>query len=278
LISDLNPGEENSIPSGFVEFNNTLYFTASTEETGRELFQYKKALSAIITTTEILCHGEPMGSIELNISGGEAPYIVEWADGEEGSFREGLYAGEYIYTLTDASGGIISETITLTHPPLLETDVIVVNATGSQSNGAIDLILDGGTPPYTVFWPTLGLMTEDVEGVAGGTYPLQITDANGCNTPWFVFVDTETGIDNLENSNLHIYPNPAQRTLSVKILGEKSNLEKIELADVAGRALKFYYPQNQSNFTLDLPAELKGIYFLKGHTDVGIWTKRIVVE
>lgn len=56
------------------------------------------------------------GSIQLNISGGTAPYTYAWGDGNASASRYGLSAGPYSVTVTDANGCSLALTIILTQP------------------------------------------------------------------------------------------------------------------------------------------------------------------
>jgi hypothetical protein len=54
-------------------------------------------------------------------------------------------------------------------------DLVACGAT----NGSIDLTVAGGTPPYGYSW-TNGATTQDLTGLAAGTYTVTVTDAHGC--------------------------------------------------------------------------------------------------
>jgi len=63
---------------------------------------------AVITTNEVItasaCSGINDGAVDLNISGGAAPYAVQWAHGPTTSSIGQLAAGTYDVTITDGNG------------------------------------------------------------------------------------------------------------------------------------------------------------------------------
>ena len=92
-------------------------------------------------------------------------------------------AGTYELTVTDANGceASIDGGVEITEPETISLDlsgVADVRCNG-ESNGSIDLIVSGGTAPYTYSWSD-GSTTEDLNEVPAGTYSVTVTDANGC--------------------------------------------------------------------------------------------------
>ncbi len=138
--------------------------------------------SSISASQNINCHAGTDGSIGLTVSGGTTPYSYSWSNGATTKDLSGLTAGTYTVNITDANGCTSQQTLTLNQPlnPLSGTASVTSNISCfSGNNGSIDLTVNGGTPPYAYLWNT-GSPSEDLSGLAAGTYTVTVTDANGC--------------------------------------------------------------------------------------------------
>ncbi len=100
----------------------------------------------------------------------------------------------YVVTATDTNGctGTNNITITLISPILITPTITNVSCDGG-SNGAIGLVISGGTTPYTYNWGG-GITTKDRTGLGVGSYSVTVTDANGCTQAAMYNITTAAGM------------------------------------------------------------------------------------
>ena len=132
----------------------------------------------------ITCFGANNGSIQLNLIGGIAPVTLTWNDGSTaGLTRNNLAPGTYTATISDGTPCYIIRTFTIVEPQILLASANLINPIdcNNGSSGAIDLIISGGTPPFTYSWSN-GSNTQDLSNMVAGNYAVAVTDFNGCTT------------------------------------------------------------------------------------------------
>ncbi|MBK9077114.1 MAG: choice-of-anchor L domain-containing protein [Flavobacteriales bacterium] len=149
------------------------------------------AINSTISTFggfNVSCQNSEDGWIDVTLSGGTPPYNYAWTDdfGQVTGIEDvsGLGAGSYYLTVSDGNGCTVSATYTLAAPPPLQASgAITPAACQGASDGAVDVTVMGGSPPYAYSWTGPNGYTnqsEDMIGLAAGTYALLVTDANGC--------------------------------------------------------------------------------------------------
>ncbi len=146
------------------------------------------ALASI--TKNLTCHNDTTGEIDVTITGGSAPYTIQWSG--PNSFNSSamditnLFAGKYAYAVMDSNKCTISDTITIAQPDAMQLDTTIVQPTCGQSNGSASVSVTGGTPGYTYVWANssasvIGL-TNSVNNLASGNYGLVVIDSKNCST------------------------------------------------------------------------------------------------
>ncbi|MCF8372306.1 MAG: T9SS type A sorting domain-containing protein [Bacteroidales bacterium] len=138
-------------------------------------------LMILFTTQLPTCSGMTNGSISANLNyspGSNYSYL--WSTGDTTSSISGLSGGIYHLTINENGMFLISDSVVLVDPPVIVSSGSVqhVSAGGFQ-DGAINLTVSGGIPPYIFVWSN-GATTEDITNLSIGNYGLTITDSNGC--------------------------------------------------------------------------------------------------
>lgn len=140
-------------------------------------------LTTAMDSTGVSCFGGNDGSIWVTAGGGTAPYTYNWSGGTpsaNGDTINGLTAGCYFVTLTDANGCETLDTACISEPAEL---IITLDSVDVSCNGGADGIIwvtaTGGTGPYTYDWSNGGT-NDTISGLPAGCYTVIVTDANGC--------------------------------------------------------------------------------------------------
>lgn len=156
----------------------------------------------VVVATNHPCIGAANGSIQVQLIDTPAPFTYRLEDQESGQVITGssadflflieeLSEGIYDLTVIDGRGAIYSVTgINLVNIPGSVFEIISVTTTNSSNelnNGSIHLEVEGGRPPYTVFWS--GEMSGDLSDIVNttisipdlsqGSYEVTIVDDRG---------------------------------------------------------------------------------------------------
>ena len=140
------------------------------------------------TVTDATCSGTIDGGVDIIPSGGDGNYTYSWSDGTTTSEDlSATGAGTYTVTITDGNGCsftsgafTINDGIAIVIGNVSVTDVLC----SGIPTGVIDIDVSGGMPNYTYIWTnnnndTIGT-SQDLVGLIGGTYTVEITDSKGC--------------------------------------------------------------------------------------------------
>ncbi|MCW3070362.1 MAG: hypothetical protein JWO44_252, partial [Bacteroidetes bacterium] len=142
--------------------------------------------TAIATTITNTTCGNANGAVALGAVTGGTPAYTYSFNGSPFTATisyTGLAAGSYSIVVKDNNGCTFTTTANITNTPgptALATST--VNSTCGAANGTVNIgLTTGGTSPYTYSFNGGGFTaTASYSGLAAGTYPVIVQDANGC--------------------------------------------------------------------------------------------------
>lgn len=161
---------------------------------------------SLTSKTDVLCFGDNTGAIDVTVAGGTAGpgFTYSWSPGGYTTPDiTGVPAGTYTLVVNDNNGCTASFTETISQPAaaLTATSTTVNIDCNGNTIGEIDVTPAGGTTPYTYAW-SHGPVSQDVTGLAAGTYTVTITDANLCSvTETRTITEPTTLVLNVNSTN-----------------------------------------------------------------------------
>jgi hypothetical protein len=164
--------------------------TGTTNMTGSAVISENPSggISVFVTTINANCAGEK-GTATFTFTGGKAPYSVIIGSvtySGTSPLSINLNGGaSYSYTATDTYGcSQLAGSFSITVPSAITISGSVTDATCNVSNGAISITVTGGTLPVTSWkWTGPNSFTstsQNISGLAAGTYSLTVTDSKTC--------------------------------------------------------------------------------------------------
>ena len=128
------------------------------------------------------CYGNNNGQVDITATGGYSNNSYAWSNGSN-SQNLNAGAGTYTVTVTEGQGHFIELGPFVINGPANPLQVSVDNVSNvdcfGQGTGSILTSSSGGTSGYSYLWSN-GETNSNISGLAGGTYTLTVTDANGC--------------------------------------------------------------------------------------------------
>jgi len=177
-----NSGNLNGIPAG------TYYVTVTDENNCPASTSYTISQPTQINTntnaTDVSCYGGFDGTGAVTVDGGTPPYEYHWDDVGTHTTQvvDSLYALLYNVTVTDNNGCTVTDYVIVQEPPPVVIDL--EESTNVSCYGYFDgtatVEASGGTGILSYSIPGITNQSGIFTGLGAGTYPITITDQNGC--------------------------------------------------------------------------------------------------
>ncbi len=105
---------------------------------------------------------------------------------------------------------------------------------------------------------------------------MMMTNLSGGGTGFYTYKGVGIDDEQIANSGIYMYPNPANNDLTVATTGIE--IEGIQITDVQGRTIKnISNSSNKSSITIQLFDVAAGLYFVQVQTADGVISRKVVV-
>lgn len=224
--------------------------------------------------SDVSCFGSADGSVEFTVSGVLGQPSYSWTDATlaPAPSANNLSAGTYTLIVSD-SICTIQESAVVSQPLPYNVSANITDEM-MGSDGAINLIVNGATAPYSFNWLN-GETTQSIANLTAGVYDVTITDANGCDTTLQVTVGSQVGIGGFEaGSSMKIYPNPTNDF--VIITSDFESFDALDVYDATGRKVESF-TKLAAPFRLSMAHYANGMYtFVVRRADI-TWRLKVQV-
>jgi gliding motility-associated-like protein len=202
-------------------------------------------LQATVQVDNSICSDQPLGSAILTTSGGLGEINYSWSNGENTQNLIDVIADNYTVTISDENDCTIQLPVIITEPlPFTPTFTVVDLSCFGESNGSIDVLLSGNTPPYTYQWNN-GANTPTINNLTAGDYILQVVDDNNCFDEFQITVNEPADL----NINYTVYNASCQE-----------NDNGLIVTNISGGTLPYNYLWSSGETTTNLENINKGQY------------------
>jgi hypothetical protein len=129
--------------------------------------------------TNVKCHGQRSGAINISVSGGTGSYEYRWSNGSRSKDIDNLAVGIYYVTIEDDNECIGSGSFEVTQPLPLSVATAVEPPHCNNDDGKAAALANGGTKPYQYLWSD-GTSSQVAAGLEAGIYTVAVRDSNNC--------------------------------------------------------------------------------------------------
>ncbi|WP_299622553.1 Ig-like domain-containing protein [uncultured Tenacibaculum sp.] len=148
-------------------------------------------ISVALTSSDVICNGESNGTIQAVANGGIPPYTYKLIDSfsttidnNTNGFFVNIVAGYYTVEVTDSTGSIIIDNVTIFEPELLQATLVTENVScNGEGDGTITVNAIGGNGNYVyeISSNPGRFQTENTfTNLIPGFYNITVLDSSGC--------------------------------------------------------------------------------------------------
>lgn len=223
------------------------------------------------------------GSVSAFMTGGTPPYSYNWSTGDTTALVTNLCAGTYTVTASDNDGCVLVDSVTINQLGTPMTTNMTASAPSCPT--CCDICISpnpsGGCVPYSYTWLPADPNWPPCSACPFETYTVTVTDACGCTAIDSITTDTvavgTTGIHQIDQIKIGIYPNPSTNFIIVEVGNNKSTYTAT-ITDIEGKIVQTVVIKNEKTI-ISTEKFTSGIYLINiADNKQNIYAKKWIKE
>ena len=221
---------------------------------------------------DVSCFNYSDGQAAVQITNEGQAFEILWSTGQEGDSLFGLSEGVYIVNYLDELGCGYTDSISVEEPFPLNVQADI-QAQTIDSQGSIQILVNGGVPPYRVSVDSNEIGGSSIN-LDSGEYVLVVVDSNGCELSEILIIPFEVGTNLVANINhkrsfkISIKPNPTEDLIWISTATPFQGAISWEIIDISGKKILqnqefFPSPELHRGFQVTLESLTRGVYFFR---------------
>ncbi len=217
------------------------------------------------------------GSVAAEVNNGTSPFTFSWNFGQTTSTINGLNAGQYTVSVTDANNCTSSNSSVVEVCELEAALSVTQPSSINASDGLIFGSVDNGNPPYYFNWSD-GSNGSLIQNLDTGFYYLVVNDGRNCTDSVSVLMDNiNTSINEVsENSMYTVFPNPTQGLFLISSKNSLNNNVQIAVYNSVGQIIFSDKAINSKSIEIDGTNWSNGVYTIQVNNEEEINKIKII--
>lgn len=266
----------NATQSGTYTVTNVSNANCSATGTGTASVIFNQNPVVTVSPVAALC----TNGTAVNLTGNPVGGAFSGTGITGSSFNPSIGAGSYpvTYNYTDAHGcsGTASISVVVNTAP-----TVTLAALSNICVNYNPLTLTGGAPAggvYSGTGITSGTFSPATAGIGTHVVTYTFQNASGCSATATknIVVDACLGVENIDALNVGVYPNPADKVLTLTAEGAQKITFSVITAD--GKLVIAPQPISNGVNTIDVSSFARGIYFIHFESEVGASVQKIMLK
>lgn len=260
--------EINNLSAGFYTVTITDDLRCRLVSDTLEVTPSNSSIIVLDSTLNIDCFGNNNGLIQVDISGGTAPYQTSWEQNGnilaiDTNTLASLSPGTYDLRVSDSLNCAKVFSFDIQQPAPLNVSFTTENPDTNVNNGSIRTQVLGGTPPYLYNWST-GDSLAIIDSLGVGNYKVSVTDANACTTEGGIQLIVSSIFQHPDLVAVRLFPNPARQYVQLDWQLEIPIDLNLSIYQANGQLIQQQWlpAQKQDQLTVDLSNYQQGQYLV----------------